>query len=61
MKEREERIAEYRCDKSLDELERKWRKAKGRHSNRFWCIEQLDLARAVAREFAKIFRTRNGI
>lgn len=28
----------------MEELERKWKKAKGRHSNRFWAAEWIDLA-----------------
>jgi len=34
----------------IAELERKWEKAQGRHSNRYWCQEWLDLAKAMASE-----------
>jgi len=48
-------LDEYRRNKPISELERKWNKAKGRHSNRFWCTEWLDLAHARAKEtFNKI-------
>ena len=60
MKEREDRIAEYRRNKPLDELERKWNKAKGRHSNHRWCAECLDLATAFGRVFARIFESQKG-
>ena len=41
----------------MDELERKWKKAQGRHSNAYWCIELLDLANAEARELWKKFKS----
>lgn len=34
----------------IEELERKWNKAKGRHSNQFWCQEWIDLANARAKQ-----------
>ena len=58
MKEREERIAEYRRNKPLDELARKWNKAKGRHSNKFWSAEWLDLSHASTKVFARFFEGR---
>lgn len=38
-----ERIAAYRRNQPLAELERKWAKARGRYSKNFWAIEWLDL------------------
>ena len=61
MKEREERIAEYRRNKPFDELERKWKKARGRHSNRMWCAEELDLAHAFGKKFADLFNRQQDI
>lgn len=46
---RAERIAEYRQRQSIEELERKWRKAEGRWSNQYWSAEWLDLAEALSR------------
>ena len=59
MKEREEKIAEYRRSKPIPELKRKWDKAKGRHSNRFWTVEWLDLAHARAKKMAEFFKSYN--
>ncbi len=42
-------LEEERRKKPIEELERKWNKAKGRHSNRYWCAEWLDLAAARAK------------
>lgn len=53
--DRQKRIAEYRRNKPIAELERKYNKAKGRHSNQFWCVEWLDLAHARAREMSRFF------
>jgi hypothetical protein len=55
MQDREKRITEYRRNKPIAELERKWNKAKGRHSNHYWCAEWLDLAHARSREMARFF------
>lgn len=52
-KKRLAKIAEYRQQQPMSELERKWNKAKGRHSNKYWCAEWLDLAQAMANEMAK--------
>ena len=41
-------IEKERRKQPIEELERKWNKAKGRHSNAYWCIEWLDLAAARA-------------
>jgi len=55
MKERKEKLDKYRQNKPLHELERKWLKAKGRHSNQFWCQEWLDLAYARAKLWYELF------
>ena len=52
--DREARIAAYRQRQPLAELERKWNKARGRHSNRYWIQEWVDLADARGREMARI-------
>lgn len=41
---------------SDEELERKWRKAEGRWSNRYWAQEWLDLADRRAERMAAIFQ-----
>ena len=41
---------------SIDELERKWNKAQGRHSNAYWTAEWIDLATARAKILAKFFK-----
>lgn len=41
-------LEEERRKQPIEELERKWNKAKGRHSNAYWCAEWLDLAHARA-------------
>ncbi len=43
-------LEDERRKQPIEELERKWNKAKGRHSNRYWCAEWLDLAHARATE-----------
>lgn len=48
-------LQEERRSQHIAELERKWNKAKGRHSNAFWCAEWLDLAAARAKEMADFF------
>lgn len=37
----------------IKELERKWEKAKGRHSNHYWTQEWIDLSFARGKELAK--------
>jgi hypothetical protein len=37
-------LEDERRKQPIAELERKWNKAKGRHSNQFWTAEWLDLA-----------------
>lgn len=49
MKWREERIAEKRQQQTLEELERKCSKSSGRHSKRYWTVEQVDLIRMRAK------------
>jgi hypothetical protein len=44
MTDRQARIAEARQAQSEEELERKWNKAQGRWTNRYWAQEWLDLA-----------------
>ena len=56
MKSRQEKIDKYRRQKPIKELKRKWHKAKGRHSNRFWCMEQIDLAHAIAKRFREFLK-----
>jgi len=46
----QDKIDQHRKNKPIEELERKWNKAKGRHSNRFWCLEWLDIADYRAKE-----------
>ena len=41
---------------SDEELERKWAKAEGRHSNQFWTQEWLDVAKRRAKHIAEYFR-----
>lgn len=48
-KPRHEIIRESRRSQPIEELERKWNKAKGRHSRQFWCMEWIDLAHARAK------------
>ena len=48
-------IDEERQKQPIEELERKWNKAKGRHSNRYWCQEWIDLSKARANEMYKKF------
>ena len=48
-------LQDERRKQPITELERKWNKAKGRHSNAFWCDEWLDLAAARAEEMYKFF------
>ena len=47
----QKRLAEVRAKQPIEELERKWRKAKGRHSNAFYAVELLDLAKARAARY----------
>ena len=49
MEQRQARIAEKRSRQPIAELERKWMKARGRHSNSYWSAEWLDLASARGR------------
>ena len=58
MKERAERIAEYRQRQPVAELERKARKARGRYGNHYWLMEEIDLAIARGRELLKVFEPR---
>ena len=60
MESRQKIITEFRRNKPIAELERKWEKAKGRHSNRYWCAEWLDLAHARAIRFAELFNGKPG-
>ena len=55
-KERQAKIATYRQRQPIAELERKWNKAKGRHSNRYWIAEWLDLAYAKGKALARRFK-----
>jgi hypothetical protein len=50
---RAERIAEFRRRQPMPELERKWVKARGRWSNRYWAAEWRDLAEARAQEMLR--------
>ena len=43
-------IQEKRRKQPIAELQRKWDKAKGRHSNHYWTVEWLDLCYAKAEE-----------
>ena len=43
-----------------EELERKWKKARGRWSNRFWAQEWLDVADREAQRLADYFARING-
>lgn len=56
---RHRKIDEHRRNKPVAELERKWLKAKGRHSNRFWCIEWLDLADHIAKKLIDRLKTQD--
>lgn len=46
------RIEEIRQSQPMEELERKWNKSKGRHSNQFYTQEGLDLADRRAKELS---------
>ena len=48
-------LAEERQKQPIEELERKWKKSKGRHSNAYWSQEWIDLAMARAEELDKFF------
>lgn len=48
MKSRMDKISGYRRNQPIEELQRKWNKAKGRWSNSIWATEWLDLAYARA-------------
>ena len=52
----EKKLDEARQHQPLKELERKWNKAKGRHSNAFWTQEWIDLAMARGARLAKFFK-----
>jgi hypothetical protein len=54
--ERQKRIAEFRRGKPIAELERKWLKANGRHSKRYFTVEHLDLSHARARMLYQFFQ-----
>ncbi len=54
--QREKQIDEYRRRQPIAELERKWNKARGRHSKNYWAVEWVDLAWARGREMARYFR-----
>jgi len=56
-KSRSERIDKFRRSQPIEELERKWKKEKGRHSNQFWCLEWLDLAHARGKEIDNYFNS----
>lgn len=55
--ERLKTIALKRQSQPIAELERKWNKAKGRHSKRYWAQECLDLGIARGLEIAAYFNT----
>lgn len=55
--ERSERIKQARQSQPIAELERKWNKAQGRWSRRYWAQEWLDLAAARAKEWSAWFMT----
>jgi hypothetical protein len=57
MREREEKIACFRRRQPIAELERKWAKARGRWSNRYWAAEWLDLAAVRADQMLKKLRS----
>jgi len=48
-------LDDERRKQPIAELERKWNKAKGRHSNAYWCAEWLDLASAKGKELYRKF------
>lgn len=48
-------LREERRKQPIEELRRKYEKAKGRHSNHYWFAEELDLADAKAEEIVKLF------
>ena len=57
MSEQGEKILDaIRQAQSIDELERKWNKVKGRHSNTFWEQEWIDLAMARAKRLSKLLK-----
>ena len=51
----QEILEQERQKQPIAELERKWNKSKGRHGNRYFTAECLDLAAAQAKELAKFF------
>jgi hypothetical protein len=53
--ERLKKIREYRANQPIEELERKWNKAQGRHSNHFWCTEWIDLAMCKGKKWKQFF------
>lgn len=46
-------LQDERRKQPIEELERKWMKARGRHSNAYWCLEWLDLAHARGEEMCR--------
>lgn len=46
-------LEDERRKQPIAELERKWNKARGRHSKQFWAVEWIDLAYARATELSK--------
>ena len=51
-------LDEERRKQPIAELERKWNKARGRHSRAFWTAEWLDLAKARGE---KMYQRLNGL
>ena len=56
---RQERISEYRRRQPLEELERKWLKARGRWSNQYWSLEFIDLVSREADELKRLIEQHN--
>ncbi len=54
--ERQKKIDKFRQSQPIEELQRKYNKAKGRHSNAFWMAEELDIAFKRAEEMYKFFK-----
>ena len=53
-------LQDERRKQPIAELERKWNKAKGRHSKQIWLTEELDLLDAKALASIKFFGGQNG-
>jgi hypothetical protein len=49
-------IDAHRQKKPIPELRKKWEKARGRHSKRYYCQEWIDLAYARAEVWANYFK-----